>query len=229
MARDVAANRPWGTYTPIDDKTWRNRGWMIFSTSGTTATPRSFRYTALDAELWATTSARALYAMGVRAGDSALTCTNYNPHVFFWSIHHAFNLMKVAVVPGGVPTERRLQMIDLYRPTILVATPSYSLHLAGAMREAGGDPAASSIAKVICGGEPASGIASTRRRIEETWNADYARRLRMHRSGPGGMGVHLSRRTQARSGRRRMCRRICRFGSWSIPTRSSRWRRARAD
>ena len=172
MARDVAAHRPWGTYTPIDDKTWRNRGWMIFSTSGTTATPRSFRYTALDAELWATTSARALYAMGVRAGDSALTCTNYNPHVFFWSIHHAFNLMKVAVMPGGVPTERRLQMIDLYRPTILVATPSYSLHLAGAMREAGADPAASSITKVICGGEPASGIASTRRRIEETWNAE---------------------------------------------------------
>src|SRR5260221_6772840 len=130
MARDVEANRPWGTYTPIDEKTWFNRGWMIFSTSGTTATPRSFRYTALDAELWATTSARALYAMGVRSGDFALTCTNYNPHVFFWSIHHAFNLMKVAVVPGGVPTERRLQMIDLYRPTILVATPSYSLHLA---------------------------------------------------------------------------------------------------
>src|SRR6266481_4627094 len=110
--------------------------------------------------------------MGVRAGDSALTCTNYNPHVFFWSIHHAFNLMKVAIVPGGVPTERRLQMIDLYLPTILVATPSYSLHLAGAMREAGGDPAASSIKKVICGGEPASGIASTRKRIEETWNAE---------------------------------------------------------
>jgi phenylacetate-CoA ligase len=172
MARDVAAHRPWGTYTPIDDQTWRKRGWMIFSTSGTTATPRSFRYTALDAELWATTSARALYAMGVRAGDSALTCTNYNPHVFFWSIHHAFNLMKVAVVPGGVPTERRLQMLDLYRPTILVATPSYSLHLAGAMREAGDDPAANSITKVICGGEPASGIASTRRRIEETWNAE---------------------------------------------------------
>jgi phenylacetate-CoA ligase len=71
-----------------------------------------------------------------------------------------------------VPTERRLQMIDLYQPTILVATPSYSLHLAGAMREAGADPAASSITKVICGGEPASGIASTRRRIEETWDAE---------------------------------------------------------
>jgi len=48
-------------------------------------------------------------------------------------------------------------MIDLYRPTILVATPSYSLASRGRMREAGADPAASSIVTVICGGEPASG------------------------------------------------------------------------
>jgi phenylacetate-CoA ligase len=172
MAADVAAHRPWGTYSPLNDRTWRERGWMIFSTSGTTATPRSFRYTQLDAELWAATSARALYAMGIRAGDSALTCTNYNPHVFFWSLHYALNLMKVAIIPGGVPTERRLAMIDLYRPTLLVATPSYALHLASVMRAAGLDPAKSSISKVICGGEPASGIASTRRRIEETWGAE---------------------------------------------------------
>ena len=172
MARDVSAHRPWGTYTPIDDARWRNHGWMVFSTSGTTATPRSFRYTSFDRELWATTSARALYAMGVRAGDAALTCTNYSPHVFFWSLHHALNLMKVTVIPGGVPTERRIQMIDLYRPALLVATPSYSLHLANTMRHAGFDPGASSIAKVICGGEPASGVASTRARIEQAWNAE---------------------------------------------------------
>jgi phenylacetate-CoA ligase len=186
MARDVAARPPWGTYTPIDDKIWRARGWMVFSTSGTTATPRSFRYTALDAELWATTSARALYAMGVRAGDTALTCTNYNPHVFFWSIHHAFNLMRVAVLPGGVATQRRLQMLDLYQPTILAATPSYSLHLANAMREAGGDPASSSVMKVICGGEPASGIASTRARIETTWNAQLHDVYGCTEAVPGG-------------------------------------------
>lgn len=186
MALDVEAHRPWGTYTPIDDKTWRERGWQIFSTSGTTATPRSFRYTSLDAELWAKTSARALYAMGVRGGDSALTCTNYNPHVFFWSIHHAFSLMKVAVIPGGVPTERRLQMLDLYRPTILAATPSYSLHLANAMREAGADPAASSVNRVICGGEPASGIGSTRKRIEDTWSAELHDVYGCTEAVPGG-------------------------------------------
>ncbi|HKM99682.1 MAG TPA: AMP-binding protein [Candidatus Binataceae bacterium] len=171
MAADVAAHPPWGTYTPVSDRVWRQRGWMIFSTSGTTATPRSFRYTQVDAKLWATTSARALYAMGVRAGDLALTCTNYNPHVFFWSLHYALNLMNVAIVPGGVPTERRLAMIDLYRPTILVTTPSYALHLAHAMRTAGIDPRASSVRTVICGGESASGIPSTRQRIEDAWDA----------------------------------------------------------
>ncbi len=186
MAADVAENRPWGTYTPVSDKVWRERGWMVFSTSGTTAIPRSFRYTQTDARLWAITSARALYAMGVRAGDTALTCTNYNPHVFFWSLHYAFNLMKVAVVPGGVPTERRLAMIDLYRPTILAATPSYALHLAGAMRRAGIDPRASSIRMIICGGEAASGIPSTRRRIEDAWDSEMHDVYGCTEAVPGG-------------------------------------------
>jgi phenylacetate-CoA ligase len=162
---------------------------MVFSTSGTTTTPRSFRYTALDREIWARTSARALYAMGIRAGDTALTCTNYNPHVFFWSTHYAFNLMHVTVIPGGVQTERRVQMIQLYQPNLLVATPSYSLHLAGAMRNAGLSPSSSSIAKVICGGEPASGIASTRRRIEETWDAEFHDVFGCTEAVPGGWAV----------------------------------------
>jgi len=173
MTRDVLANPPWGTSSPLDDAAWRESSWMIFATSGTTATPRPFRYTQLDRELWAATSARAMYAMGVRAGDLALTCTTYNPHVFFWSVHYGLNHMRVAIVPGGVPTERRVLMIDLYKPAILVATPSYALHLAGAMRAANLDPAASSVKRIICGGEPASGIPSTRRRIEQTWQADF--------------------------------------------------------
>jgi len=42
--------------------------------------------------------------MGIRAGDLGLTCTTYNPHVFFWSVHYGWNLMRVGIVPGGVPT-----------------------------------------------------------------------------------------------------------------------------
>ncbi len=186
MADNVVAYPPWGTYTPIDDRIWRERGWMVFSSSGTTATPRSFRYTALDRELWAMTSARALYAMGIRAGDTALTCTNYNPHVFFWSIHYAFNLTRVTVVPGGVASERRVRMIEIYRPSLLAATPSYALHLADTMRRLELDPAVSSIRKLICGGEPASGIPSTRRRLEQTWGAQLHDVYGCTEAVPGG-------------------------------------------
>ena len=170
MAADVSLNRPWGTYIRLR-QVWREHGWMVFSTSGTTTTPRSFRYTSLDAKLWASTSARALYAMGVRAGETSplpapttiRTCSS-------WSLHHALNLMKVAVV-RGVPAGAPRGVIDLYRPTILVATPSYALHLAGAMRNAGLDPRQFR-RMVICGGEAASGITSTRRRIEAAWDAE---------------------------------------------------------
>ena len=30
MTEDVQAHRPWGTYTPIDDRVWRESGWMVF-------------------------------------------------------------------------------------------------------------------------------------------------------------------------------------------------------
>ncbi|MGH7905908.1 MAG: phenylacetate--CoA ligase family protein [Candidatus Binataceae bacterium] len=173
MTENVNAFAPWGTYTTVDERRWRESGWMVFSTSGTTATPRPFRYTQLDRELWAITSARSMYAMGIRAGDFGLTCTTYNPHVFFWSVHYGWNLMRVGIIPGGVPTERRVAMIENFKPTVIAATPSYALHLANAMREAGFDPARSSIKRLVCAGEPASGIPSTRKRIEQTWNAQF--------------------------------------------------------
>ncbi|MBF6568959.1 MAG: AMP-binding protein [Candidatus Binataceae bacterium] len=186
MTADVTAHPPWGTYTPIDDRRWRETGWMVFSTSGTTAAPRPFRYTQLDRELWETTSARGIYAMGIRAGDLGLTCTTYSPHVFFWSLHYTWNLMRVGIVPGGVPTERRVMMIDLYKPTVVAATPSYLLHLAEAMSHAGLDPTKTSIRRVICAGEPASGIPSTRHRIEQAWNADLHDVYGCTEAVPGG-------------------------------------------
>src|SRR5258708_38174811 len=97
--------------------------------------------------------------------------------------------MGVTVIPGGVETERRVQMIQLYKPNLLVATPSYSLHLANAMRNAGLHPSSSSIAKVICGGEPASGIPSTRIRIEKTWDAEFHDVFGCTEAVPGGWGL----------------------------------------
>lgn len=68
MMADAAEHPPYGTYTTVDESVWAKRGWMMFSSSGSTGAPRVFRYTHADREAWAWANARALYAMGFRPG-----------------------------------------------------------------------------------------------------------------------------------------------------------------
>ena len=174
MAEDVAANPPWGTYTAVDDETWKGRGWQVFASSGTTAQARAFRYTRLDRSLWAWADARALWAMGVRPGqDSALLAFGYGPHVWLWGVHYALDLMGIPIVTaGGLDSRGRARFVDQYKPTVLACTPSYAMYLGNLMLDMGLDPAASSVRILCCAGEPGVGVPSTRRRLEELWRAD---------------------------------------------------------
>ena len=174
MAEDVAQHPPWGTFTAVDDETWRTRGWQTFATSGTTGQPRVFRYTELDRSLWSWGNARALWAMGFRPGrDSALLAFGYGPHVWLWGVHYALNLMGIPLITaGGLDTRMRARLIDQYKPTILACTPSYALYLASVMREMGLDPATSAVRLLFCAGEPGFSVPATRRRLEEAWAAE---------------------------------------------------------
>ena len=53
MMEDLKVTPPFGTYTTHDDALWAARGWMMFSSSGSTGVPRVFRYSHIDRELWA--------------------------------------------------------------------------------------------------------------------------------------------------------------------------------
>jgi phenylacetate-CoA ligase len=172
MMEDVKTAPPFGTYTTHDDALWAARGWMLFSSSGSTGVPRVFRYSQIDRELWAWANARALWAFGIRPGASMLICAGYGPHVFAWGVQFALAKMGVAGIPGGGLTgEARAMLVDRFQPTVLTSTPSYALHLGRLMAERGMDPAKSSVRTVLVGGEPATGIAGTRQRLEGLWNA----------------------------------------------------------
>src|SRR5712671_1565709 len=172
MMEDLKAAPPFGTYTTHDDALWAARGWMMFSSSGSTGVPRVFRYSQIDRELWEWANARALHAFGIRPGDTVLICAGYGPHVFAWGVQFALARMGVACIPGGGMTaEARAMLIDRFEPTVLTCTPSYALHLGRVMAERGLDPAASSIRTILVGGEPAAGIEGTRRRLEDLWSA----------------------------------------------------------
>jgi phenylacetate-CoA ligase len=172
---DQQANPPWGTFSPLRQQDWLERGWMFFSTSGTTAAfPRVFRHTTFDRDVWTYLGARGLYAMGVRPRrDVAINCFSYGTSVAFWGMHYSLNHMGVPVISGGgASTERRGMLIQNYAPTVLMCTPSYSLYLGRAMQEAGISPRDSAIRLIIASGEPGAGVPATKQRVEELWNAE---------------------------------------------------------
>ena len=172
MVEDLMANPPWGTYTTHNDALWNERGWSLFTTSGTTGLPRVFRYSKFDLEQWRWANARALWSLGARRGDSVFLVVGFGPHVWAWGVHQALAHMGIPCIPGGGMTaEMRCNIIERYKPTILATLPSQLLRLGRVMQGLGLDPARSSIKTLFTGGEPAAGISTTRARLEDLWGA----------------------------------------------------------
>ena len=172
MMADAAEHPPYGTYTTTTDEVWAKRGWMMFSSSGSTGAPRVFRYTHVDREAWAWANARALLAMGFRPGETVFMLTGYGPHVWAWGVQYALAKMELPTIPGGgMDAKARANIILRFKPTILLCTPSYALHLGRLMQAMGHDPAATSVHTLFLAGEPALAVEPTRRRIERLWDA----------------------------------------------------------
>jgi len=172
MTADAEAHPPYGTYTTMSDELWAERGWMMFSTSGTTGTPRIFRYSQLDRDYWEWSNGRALAAMDFTPADTVFMMTGYGPHVWAWGVQYALARLGVAVIPGGGMDGRmRAGIIERYRPTVLLCTPSYALYLGRLLQELGMDPAATSVNRLFLAGEPANAIPNTRNRIQDLWRA----------------------------------------------------------
>jgi phenylacetate-CoA ligase len=148
------------------------RGWMLFSSSGSTGAPRVFRYTQNDRELWSWANARAMHSFSIRPSDTMFICSGYGPHCFAWGVQYALARMKVGMIPGGgMTSDMRAMIVERFKPTVITCTPSYALHLGRVLEEKGLEPAKSSVRLLLVGGEPAAGIANTRQRLEDVWNA----------------------------------------------------------
>lgn len=172
MTVDVEVNPPFGHYTTMSDEIWRSRGWMLFSTSGTTGTPRVFRYSQIDREYWAWSNARAMHAMGFTPSDTVFMMTGYGTHVWAWGVQMGLAKMGIGIIPGGgMDGKMRAGIIDRFKPTILSCTPSYALYMGRVLQDMGLDPAASSVTTLFCAGEPALAIGPTREKLQDLWGA----------------------------------------------------------
>ena len=101
MMEDALAHPPYGTYSTCGEAEWADRGWMLFSSSGSTGVPRVFRYTHFDRKFWQQANARALHSGGLRRGDSAMPMVGFGPHVFAWGVQYTLQSMNLPVIPAG--------------------------------------------------------------------------------------------------------------------------------
>lgn len=127
----------------------------LHASSGTTGKPTVVGYTKNDIETWATVMARSIYAAGGRPGDIAHVAYGYGLFTGGLGAHYGAEALGCTVVPvSGGQTEKQVQLIEDFRPRIILVTPSYCLNLIDEMERVGLDPATCSLEVGIFGAEP---------------------------------------------------------------------------
>jgi phenylacetate-CoA ligase len=127
----------------------------IHASSGTTGKPTVVGYTAKDIDTWADLVARSIRAGGARPGDIVHVSYGYGLFTGGLGAHYGAERLGVTVVPfGGGQTEKQVQLINDFKSTIIMVTPSYMLAIADEFERQGIDPMASSLRIGIFGAEP---------------------------------------------------------------------------
>jgi phenylacetate-CoA ligase len=110
----------------------------IHASSGTTGKPTVVAYTQGDLDVWTEVMARTLRAGGVHRGDVLQNAYGYGLFTGGLGFHYGGEAVGAAVIPvSGGFTERQLLALQDLGSTVLCCTPSYALHLAEAIEEAG--------------------------------------------------------------------------------------------
>ncbi|HEU4363610.1 MAG TPA: phenylacetate--CoA ligase PaaK [Mycobacterium sp.] len=147
---DLRDNYPFGLFAVPEGQLRR-----IHGSSGTTGKPIVVGYTQNDIDMWANVVARSIRAAGGRAGMKVHNAYGYGLFTGGLGLHYGAERLGCAVIPmSGGQAERQVQLIQDFRPDIIVVTPSYMLSLLDEMERQGVDPAKTSLKLGIFGAEP---------------------------------------------------------------------------
>ncbi|MBU1168087.1 MAG: phenylacetate--CoA ligase [Proteobacteria bacterium] len=162
--QDLRDNYPYGMFAVPMANVVR-----IHASSGTTGSPTVVGYTARDINTWAELMARALSAGGAHRGDIIHNAYGYGLFTGGLGVHYGAEKLGASVIPvSGGNTKRQIVIMKDFGPTILTATPSYSLHLAEVAKDMGISFKDLKFKFGIFGAEPWS--ESMRDELEETLN-----------------------------------------------------------
>jgi phenylacetate-CoA ligase len=147
---DLRDNYPFGMFATPREQVSR-----IHASSGTTGKPTVVGYTANDVDMWATVMARSMRASGTRPGDIVHVAYGYGLFTGGLGAHYGAEKLGCTVVPvSGGMTARQVTLINDFKPSTIMVTPSYLLSILDECREQGIDPRETSLQVGIFGAEP---------------------------------------------------------------------------
>ncbi|MEU0148151.1 phenylacetate--CoA ligase PaaK [Streptomyces sp. NPDC006288] len=163
---DLRDNYPFGMFAVPEEQVRR-----IHASSGTTGRPTVVGYTERDLDTWADVVARSIRAAGGRPGHKVHVAYGYGLFTGGLGAHYGAERLGCTVVPAsGGMTARQVQLIQDFRPEIIMITPSYMLTLLDEFERQGVDPRTTSLKVGIFGAEPWT--EQMRREIEERFAID---------------------------------------------------------
>lgn len=148
--QDLRDNYPYGLFAvPLRDVV------RVHSSSGTSGQATVVGYTRNDIKTWSNLVARVITAAGVTSNDVIQIAFGYGLFTGGFGLHYGAELIGASVIPiSAGNTKRQIQIMQDFKSTALVCTPSYALVLADAMMEMGINPNGLSLRYGLFGGEP---------------------------------------------------------------------------
>ena len=150
VKKDLRDNYPFGMFAVPREQVAR-----IHASSGTTGKPTVVGYTRKDIDTWADLVARSIRAAGGRAGDLVHVAYGYGLFTGGLGAHYGAERAGCTVIPmSDGQTEKQVQLIRDFAPSIIMVTPSYMQVINEEFMRQGMDPRESSLQVGIFGAEP---------------------------------------------------------------------------
>ena len=147
---DLRLNYPYGMFAvPLREVV------RIHSSSGTTGKPTVVGYTKNDLKMWSNLVARIMTAAGVTHDDVVQIAFGYGMFTGAFGLHYGSEAIGAAVIPmSGGNGAKQIMIMQDYKSTALVCTPSYAITLADLIEKQGIDLRTLSLKVGLFGGEP---------------------------------------------------------------------------
>lgn len=166
--KDLRDNYPFGLFTVPKKELVR-----IHASSGTTGKPTVVGYTRKDMQTWTECVSRIAAMGGASDEDVAQICFGYGMFTGALGLHYGLENMGATVCPtSSGNTQKQIMYMQDFETTLLVATPSYALHIGEVAKQMGLDPAKDLKVRIgLVGGEGMT--EPMRQEMYKIWGTEF--------------------------------------------------------